>query len=393
MERKLRVGIIAYELSALRGGPKFSFLVADQLQRAGFEVAMACVHHNREFLKKKFPFVSDLKIYSAKRTFLRDRAINLTTFWNHAPAIWEMCRDFKPDVCIELGGVMTSAAAPVLLGIPTLHYCHNPTLAYGQNYDVQQPLGNRIYQRFVWLLEIIIARRLSVIMANSNFTAKNAKACWGTDVVVVNPPTDTEIFLPQKKENVILCVGFYHPEYKFENMVEEFRKMKRSDYELYVVGPTHEQDDSRAFNYYGHLKKNLLDKNIHFLSNIDFKDLLGLYGRARFFWHPHGAHFGNIIVESQSAGCVTISFGKESGPGEIIRDGETGFVVETFEEMRQKTEQVINDSGKLESMGLAARENSKKFGVDVLRKKMASLIQQAVKRRTQSQVPAGPLHQ
>ncbi len=380
MERKIRVGIIAYELSALRGGPKFSFLVADQLQKAGFEVAMACVHHNKEFLKTKFPSIKDFKIYSAKRTFLRDKAINLTTFWNHAPAAWKMCREFKPDVCIELGGVITSAFVPLLLGIPTLHYCHQPASAYVYNYSSRQPLHKQLYQKLIFRLEKVFARRFRYIIANSNFTGLTAKARWNTDFTVINPPTDTAIFLPKKKENIILCVGFYNPEYGYEKLVEQFRKLNRSDYGLYVVGPTHEQEGGRAERYYSQLKEKFSDKNVHWLANIDFKELLDLYGQARFFWHPHSAHFGNIIVESQSAGCITVSFGRGQGPGEIILDGKTGFIVDTFDELREKTEQIIGQPILLEQMSGVARENSHRFSVDVLRERMAKLIMQSVRR-------------
>ncbi len=374
MERKIRVGIIAYELSALRGGPKFSFLVADQLQKAGFEVAMACVHHNRDFLKTKFPFIENFKIYSAKQTFFKDKMNNISAFWNHAPAVWKMCREFKPDVVIETGGVITSLFVPLLLGIPTAHYCHYPASAYNLDYLNQQPTHKIIYQKFVKGLEIFFARRITKLMSNSSFTKRMVKSYWGADAVVLNPPTDTSLFLPKKKENIILCVGFYNPIYNFDGLVEEFRKLKDRSCELYVVGPTYEQDKSRAQEHYNYLKEKYRDKNIHWLANINFSELLDLYGRARFFWHPNWAHFGNVIVESQSAGCITLSFGKDSGPGEIIVDEKTGFVVGTHEEIRKKTEDLAGNAELLKKMGAAAAENARRFDIKIFREKLSSSI-------------------
>ncbi|MBI2040894.1 MAG: glycosyltransferase family 4 protein [DPANN group archaeon] len=379
MERKIRVGIIAYELSALRGGPKFSFLVADQLQKAGFEVAMACVHHNKEFLKTKFPFIEDFKIYSSKWTFLKNKMNNLSAFWNHAPAVFKMCRDFKPDVVIETGGVITSLFVPMLFGIPTSHYCHYPASAYNLDYLNLQPLHKKIYQKFVKGLEIFFARRITKIMSNSNFTKRMAKSYWGADATVVNPPTDTSLFLPKNKENIILCVGFYNQIYNFDKLVEEFRKLKAADYDLYVVGPTYEQDKNRAQEHYNYLKEKYRDKNIHWLANINFKELLDLYGRARFFWHPNWAHFGNVIVESQSAGCVTLSFGRDSGPGEIIIDGKTGFVVDTHEEIRKKTDEIAGNAELLSTMSQSAIENARRFDIKKFREKLSALILGVVK--------------
>ncbi len=380
MERKIRVGIIAYELSALRGGPKFSFLVADQLQKAGFEVALACVHHNRDFLKAKFPSISDFKIYSAGRTFLSDKANNINAFWNHSPAVWRMCREFKPDVVIETGGVITSLFVPLLLGIPALHYCHYPASAYNLNYLNLQPAHKKIYQKFIKGLEIFFAKRVTKIMSNSNFTCRMVKSYWGADAVVINPPTDTSLFLPKKKENIILCVGFYNPIYNFDKLAEEFRKSSIAGYALYVVGPTHEQDKNRAADYYSYLKAKYSDENICWLANIDFKELLDLYGRAKFFWHPNWAHFGNVIVESQSAGCITLSFGRDSGPGEIIVDGKTGFLFDAHEEIRKKTESMLSDETQLARMAAAARENAKKFDIEIFKKILAHIVLESIKR-------------
>ena len=380
MERKIRVGIIAYELSALRGGPKFSFLVADQLQKAGFEVALACVHHNRDFLKAKFPFINDFKIYSAGKTFLADKANNINAFWNHSPAVWRMCREFKPDVVIETGGVITSLFVPLLLGIPTLHYCHYPASAYNLNYLNLQPLHKKIYQKFIKGLEIFFAKRITKIMSNSNFTKRMAKSYWGADAIVVNPPTDISLFLPKKKENIILCVGFYNPIYNFDKLVEEFRKLKAADYDLYIVGPTHEQDKNRAQEHYNYLKEKYRDKNIRWLANINFKELQELYGCARFFWHPNWAHFGNVIVESQSAGCVTLSFGRDSGPGEIIIDEKTGFIVDTHEEIRKKTESMLSNEKQLVEMSVAARENAKRFDIETFKEILTRIVLESLKR-------------
>ncbi len=378
MDRKIRVGIIAYELSALRGGPKFSFLVGHVLQQAGFEVAFACVHHNREFLKTKFPFIGDFKIYSAKWTFLKDKLNNLSAFWNHAPAVWKLCREFKPDVVIETGGVITSLFVPLLFGIPALHYCHYPASAYNLDYLNAQPPHKKLYQKLVKMLEMFFAKRAVKIMSNSRFTQRMVNSYWGVDAMVVNPPTDISLFPPKRKENMILCVGFYNPIYHFDGLVEQFRKLGRKNYKLYIVGPTHEQDKERAVTYYNSLKLKFSDSNIHWLANINFSELVDLYGRARFFWHPNWAHFGNVIVESQSAGDITISFGMDSGPGEIIVDGKTGFIVETLDQIREKTEKIIDSSELLRAMGEAASENARRFDVSAFREKLARQILDSV---------------
>ena len=378
MERKIRVGIIAYDLSALRGGTKVSLQIGAELVEAGFEVAYACVFYDEKLIKTKL-MDTNFKVYSAKKTFLGKKLVNMSVLWNQAGPALQMCREFKPDIVIESCGIVSSAFVPMLLGIPTISYCHYPASAYTADYNNKLPVYKTAYLRVLKLIELAFAKRFKKIFTNSDYAKAVIKRHWGLDAHTLYPPIDEKLFKPGKKDNLILCVVFYNEYYQLDKLAEEFKKINLGDYELVVVGPTHEQHKTRALDYYAQLKSKFSDKNIHWLANIDFTELASLYGRAKFFWFPGTTYLGLIIMEAQSAGDVVLYYGMD-GKSELIINEKTGFLVNDLEGMAKKTKVLIANPQAIERMGLAARENAKRFSRENFRKNLVSAIDAVLKR-------------
>ena len=127
------------------------------------------------------------------------------------------------------------------------------------------------------------------------------------------------------------------------------------------------------------MKSKFSDKNIHWLANIDFTELASLYGRAKFFWFPGTTYLGLIIMEAQSAGDVVLYYGMD-GKSELIINEKTGFLVNDLEGMAKKTKVLIANPQAIERMGLAARENAKRFSRENFRKNLVSAIDAVLKR-------------
>lgn len=82
-----------------------------------------------------------------------------------------------------------------------------------------------------------------------------------------------------------------------------------------------------------HIKPFLSDK-ITYVGAVDFKTKNELYKNARaklapLMWHEP---FGLTLVEAQACGTPVVAFAKGAAP-EIVKHGETGFIVETEEQM------------------------------------------------------------
>ncbi|GCF11547.1 glycosyltransferase family 4 protein [Dictyobacter arantiisoli] len=97
------------------------------------------------------------------------------------------------------------------------------------------------------------------------------------------------------------------------------------------------QDTPRIQKYYREEIEAQVDgQQIQNHGPADFQEKQELMRQARGFLNPieWEEPFGMVMIEAMAAGCPVISFARGAAP-EIIRNGETGFLVETLDEMVQ----------------------------------------------------------
>ncbi|MEF9476206.1 MAG: glycosyltransferase [Candidatus Mariimomonas ferrooxydans] len=80
--------------------------------------------------------------------------------------------------------------------------------------------------------------------------------------------------------------------------------------------------------------------------------------------------FGNVIVEAMSLGIPVVSTDCPSGPGEIIRDKENGFLVPVrdFHEMASRFFLIFNDNGLKKNISREAQKRSQDFSINSMEK-------------------------
>ncbi len=86
--------------------------------------------------------------------------------------------------------------------------------------------------------------------------------------------------------------------------------------------------------------------------------------------------FGLVLAEAQAAGLPMVSFDCKCGPGEIITDGEDGFLVPEGDVagLAERMQRLMNDSELRRRMGQAAWSNSKRFDGSVIMPQWKSLF-------------------
>jgi glycosyltransferase involved in cell wall biosynthesis len=92
--------------------------------------------------------------------------------------------------------------------------------------------------------------------------------------------------------------------------------------------------DPTQKNFFEKEIKPYLGKKIKYLGELKEEQLSSFYGRAKAFLYPLDWEepFGLCMVESMACGTPVIAFSKGSVP-EVVKDGETGFVVRNMKEM------------------------------------------------------------
>ena len=366
----MKIGIISYDLSLLAGGNQLSLTLGNELQKEGHEIAYACVYEGLDKLSKKFGHKFHYKVYKKNKPIFGKIFINYNTLINHPSPIYKMCKEFKPDVVIEAGDFPCSLLVPILLKIPSIHYVIETSYYYSQ-----KNLLNRVYFMPLKPIEKMIVRRASICTI-SNYTTNVVQKIWDVTPTIISPPVDTDMFTPSKeKGNIILCVIRFLSQYKFKEMIDAFRELDSPDYALVLIGGV----DSENEGYYDSLKEYTTnDVNIKLIANADFDVLLNYYRKSKLFWYPIDLKLYSIAVaEAQSAGLPAISFGTKSEYNEIIMDSKTGYFVNDFDEMIEKTRLLMNDEKLLKEMSIAARENAvERLGLDVFRNKFIDVIEE-----------------
>ena len=230
-----------------------------------------------------------------------------------------------------------------------------------------------------WIKNLSLNNRIKLsnyqeIICNSYFTKKFIDKTYKVYSKVVYPPIDTNKFLPQEKDKLIISVGRFTKilhDKKQELLIDAFKKLYDSgvsDWRLIIAGGM------------GESEKNLLEElqnmakgyPIKLLVNITFKELRELYGKASIYWHAAGLgedvenhpekteHFGIAIVEAMSAGCVPFTV-NNGGPSEIIEEDVSGLFFNSIDDLVTKTKILTRNQEKLKKISQNAIARSKKF--------------------------------
>jgi glycosyltransferase involved in cell wall biosynthesis len=224
----------------------------------------------------------------------------------------------------------------------------------------------------------------------SEFSRYWIEKYWQKNCEILTPPVNVEEFQPLEKKNQILSVGrFFTGSHNKKHlvMIKAFKEMVDEgllDWELHLVGGT-----TTGMEHEEYLKKVLAESEgypITIHPNIAFKDLVKLYGESAIYWHASGfgedeekdpikfEHFGITTVEAMASGCVPVVIGKGGQP-EIVRNGETGFLWLTIDDLKTHTLKLIHDPRMRQQFSLAAESKSHYYDKEHFNLNMHQLLQ------------------
>jgi len=130
-----------------------------------------------------------------------------------------------------------------------------------------------------------------------------------------------------------------------KGLAEAIEIAKMAGEQLIISGPIFPKNA----DYFEYRIKPLIDgKQIQFVGAADFKKKVELLRRAKSFLFPifkRQEPFGLVIIEAMACGTPVIAAASGSMP-ELIKDGETGFLVDTKEEAVQALKKIHTISRK-----------------------------------------------
>lgn len=87
--------------------------------------------------------------------------------------------------------------------------------------------------------------------------------------------------------------------------------------------------------------------------------------------------FPMVLLEAQACGLPVVAFNCETGPAEIISDGESGYLVPTFDtnQMADRIIELIDHPERRHKFSIQARNNSDRFSPELINMKWDRLVQ------------------
>lgn len=224
-----------------------------------------------------------------------------------------------------------------------------------------------------------------LIIYNSKFTQKFSEDSWFLRSEVIYPPVDTDKIKPLKKKKYILSVGRffgYLKDKKQEVLIQVFKDLYKGgkiwDWSLHLVGSAGEGDQS----YLDQLSVLAKGIPVKFYPNLDYDDLINLYGESAIYWHASGfneddpikmEHFGISTVEAMAGGCVPVVIEKGGQP-EIVKDKQSGFLWQDLDQLKQLTTKLILDTNLISNMSKEAIRRSKVFAKEIFLREIERII-------------------
>ncbi len=213
---------------------------------------------------------------------------------------------------------------------PNLYYCHTPTRAFYDLYDVYRK-NKPIFISVPFMVWVQFHRKFSEyylshvckIVTNSVNTENRIRKYLNKDSEVIYPPVDTSKFKLKEYGDFWLSVNRLYPEKRVELQIEAFREMP--DQKLLIVGGYASGDHASV---YASRLMTGLPENVMLLGSVSEEKLIELYATCRgHITTAMDEDFGMTPVEAMAAGKPVVAV-KEGGFLESVIDGKTGLLVE-----------------------------------------------------------------
>lgn len=230
--------------------------------------------------------------------------------------------------------------------------------------------------------------RINKVLCYSEFVKKIIDEEYGIKSMVIYPPVDISTIKPKRKENIILYVGRFSRLLQAKRqdiLIKAFKKLSdrnlNKDWKLILTGGI----EIGAGDYLKELKKQAEGDPIEFIESPFFKEVIGLYGKAKIFWSAAGfgvdekkdpeklEHFGLTTVEAMAAGAVPLVFAA-GGQKEIIKNNVNGFLWNEINELIKLTRKLINERKLLNELAQKARNSAQIFGYARFEKEVSAII-------------------
>lgn len=186
-------------------------------------------------------------------------------------------------------------------------------------------------------------------------------------------------------DGFVLFVGRLHPTKGIEFLLRSFQKVREENprAKLVIAGPSEASYELKLVKLSGDLR---LSSNVLFPGRLPREMLLSAYSGCSLLVLPSVYEpFGIAVLEAMAHGKPVIAT-RAGGPGEIIRDGSTGFLVDYGNELAlaQKISILLSDEQLRIEVGQNARIEAKEYTWETIAERVLSVYRGVLTAETSS---------
>ncbi len=182
------------------------------------------------------------------------------------------------------------------------------------------------------------AQKLSAVSISKTMKSFLPKQ-FRSDGYIYNPINVTNMTFNDKPEDYYTWIGRIVPDKGLHHAINIARK---TGIKFIFAGSVDPHNANGAADYFkSKIEPHIDGKQIQFVGEVNFAQKNKLFSNAKAFLNPIEwiEPFGMVIVESMACGTPVISFAKGAA-NELIKDGETGFLVSNEEAMIEAMQQI-----------------------------------------------------
>lgn len=360
--------VTAFITHLSKGGAQRVFVnVINYLHRSGMDVKVVAQTLDDAIYKDEIDKeiqIEDLKAASTKASLPQ-----LVKYLKNNPI--DCAIAFNPELAVNLLFVRKLLRQKfVIVGrcINTLSY----ELKYADSF-FRKYVTHNLIRWFYHKVDHVIAQ--SSGMAEdlvNNFAFKNNKVTVINNAIApifeaeMSKDTDDSI-----RENAILYVGRLEQQKGLQMLLNAFAGMTNKDVKLYIVGSGSQKEELQQLSL--DLK---IDDRVDFIDHT--KQIIDYYKKVKVTaLSSYFEGFPNVLIESIACGTPVVAFDLPSGPKEIIKAEENGFLVKYLDvqDLSEKLDLALDKSWDSNSVKKTAERYSAKCIMDKYKK----LIEQALK--------------
>ncbi len=247
-------------------------------------------------------------------------------------------------------------------------HCHTPMRDIYDLYEFRMSMRNRLARQAYRLgIKVVrnmdqgVVKKIEMIVTNSKITLDRIEKYYGRNAIIVGTGVDWRRFERDSDGKYFFYPSRYSPNKRQDYAIRAFQLFKKhiKGYRLVLCGIT--SKDPFYYDYYKYIKLLAAQVgDVTVLADTPDRKVVELYSRATaILFTSKNEDMGLIPLEGMASGKPVISV-NEGGPMVSVKDGVTGFLVNSEEGMAEHMQRIAKDKGLADRMGKKGLESAKR---------------------------------